>query len=397
MADLFFEQLLRSQEAGAELGRNVRSLFTKGGTPRQLSEDQASRAQRSEVDRITESNTLRSIGIGALKALSLPNEAAQNVFFDRRIAEGGDRDMQDTIFIRGTTGVERQQLLEKTVEVARNAGVLEFPPQQATQSGLQRQIAFSEKVGADTVHVFNPRTGVLEDTGVRGPTKAGGQQISFTSPDGTEIIIGPQGAPVDASELDKRTRRKLEGDLVRGERSISNLRSLAARVDDKFLTFEGKIRAGISRLKDKLGIKLTKEEAEFLKLRKRFMIQVNQIFNAYRKEITGAAASVQELKGLKESIINGDLGPAEFRATLAQMMEKTQRLQRLQRKILREGVRGQVVRGRDFRKEGSEAALELDSLFLNGLDDDPEAREAELIDKGLTQEEAIQKMIEEGF
>jgi len=49
---------------------------------------------------------------------------------------------------------------------------------------------------------------------------------------------------------------------------------------------------------------------------------VDQFFNTYRSQITGAAASQQELEALKKALISTDIGPEEFRSRLGNLTSK---------------------------------------------------------------------------
>lgn len=66
--------------------------------------------------------------------------------------------------------------------------------------------------------------------------------------------------------------------------------------------------------------------------------QVNQFFNNYRVRITGAAAGVQEMAQLRASIVNEDMGPAEFMAALDRQIFFTRRTERVLAALLENGI-----------------------------------------------------------
>lgn len=217
-----------------------------------------------------------------------------------------------------------------------------------------------------------------------------GQQISFTGPDGTEFTIG-KGVGGKGGDITKKTKGELEKTLVAGERQLISLDRLDNQFNKDFLTYQGRGQAFLSGIKSKAGVGLSGDEKSFLKNRRRFTQNVNRFFNAYRKDITGAAASVQELESLKKAVFNEDLSPDEFKGAFDEFKSELLRAQRLNRRLLREGVVGNP------KNRKSEAAQQLDALFLAGEDDLPVARVTELMREGKTQDEIQNILEQEGY
>ena len=205
---------------------------------------------------------------------------------------------------------------------------------------------------------------------------------SFTvSPDGTiEFTTGVLAHPT----LGKPVVKNLQETIISGEQNLSRLDRIVADYEPKFLTFAGQIGASVTALKSKFGANVSKENKEFLKSRRKFTQGVNTFFNAYRKEITGAAAAVAELEGLKKAVLNEDLSPIEFEAAVEQFREEVLRINRLNRRILREGLTG---------KKGQQ----LDLLFSAGEDDNIEARGAELEAQNVPFDQIMKQLKSEGF
>lgn len=216
-----------------------------------------------------------------------------------------------------------------------------------------------------------------------------GRSQSFTvSPDGT--VTFQSGKGLSPAGLQKKTVGELEKKLVTFETNIDNLKRIEAQIKPEFLTFAGRGKAFFSALKSKAGIDLSKEEKTFLQERTRFTQNINQFFNAYRKEITGAAASVQELEGLKKSMFNEDLGPVEFEAAFDEFKNGVFRGRRLTRKLLREGLTGSLTNKR------SEVSKRFDQEFTAGGDDSALDRIRDL--EGTKSKEEIFKILEdEGY
>lgn len=66
--------------------------------------------------------------------------------------------------------------------------------------------------------------------------------------------------------------------------------------------------------------------------------RVEQFFNAYRKLITGAGASVGELNMLRDSVLNSDLSPAQFRAVMDDAISRFEDDEQISSNILKRGI-----------------------------------------------------------
>lgn len=219
-------------------------------------------------------------------------------------------------------------------------------------------------------------------------SKKGSSQSFTVSPDGT--ITFQSGRGISPAGLQKKTVTDLEKKLVVFETNFDDLKRIESQIKPEFLTFAGRGKAFFSGLKSKAGVDLSKEEKSFLQERTRFTQNINQFFNAYRKEITGAAASVQEMEGLKRSMFNEDLSPVEFEAAFDEFKNGVQRGRRLTRKLLREGVGG------NLKNKQSEVSKRFDQEFTGGGDDSALARIEEL--QGTKSEEEIFQILEdEGY
>jgi hypothetical protein len=180
------------------------------------------------------------------------------------------------------------------------------------------------------------------------------QKIEVDSEGNITFVSGKGMGLGGAEDLTKRTRGALEKSIISGKRNISALNRLSQQFDKDFLTYKGRGKAFVSSLKSKLDIELGEDEKQFLRNRRKFTQNVNQFFNAYRKDITGAAASMLELSSLKKAIFNTDLSPEEFQAAFDEFKSETIRLQRLNQRLLREGL------------SGKELSKQTDSRFLAG-------------------------------
>lgn len=170
-----------------------------------------------------------------------------------------------------------------------------------------------------------------------------------TNPDGTmEIVQG--GSLSDVQQPTKSTTNALQKSLVSIEETLAVVEDLKKGFKPEYFTYAGAGKAGAARVADNTqGIPVVEDAAryladqmggdeKFLGNRRAYLEQVAQSFNAYRKEITGAAAAVQELEDLKKATLNADLGPTEFKASLDLLETKVRRSRAIKRQLLREGI-----------------------------------------------------------
>lgn len=227
--------------------------------------------------------------------------------------------------------------------------------------------------------VWNATTGQLEfateeqiaaSAGTLQPAPSG--QRLEVGPDGGVTLVSGDMANVGGQQpLDKKIKRDLQKDLVGLEESFVRLDNIRDRYNPEFLTWMGQGRAWLAGIKAKGGVPRTPEEKKFAQDRKKFEFLVEQDFNAYRKEITGAAASVQELERLQKAMLNMDLDSDAFEAVLEEYEAKVKRMMRLKRRLLRDGI---YVGTSEFGEA-------FDQMYLGNEDDSLELRGAELREK----------------
>ena len=162
---------------------------------------------------------------------------------------------------------------------------------------------------------------------------------------GTSLVVGPDGqiefsqggmALGGNSVPSTKTTNDLQGDIITGQKTLAGLDQIAQNYQSDYLTYFGKGRAQAASIGGKLTGK--RLDANFLSGRTKFRTSVDQFFNQYRKEITGAAASVQELDRLRQSMLNTDLSPVEFEAAYSQFRDLTNRSMAIKQKLLSQGI-----------------------------------------------------------
>lgn len=145
------------------------------------------------------------------------------------------------------------------------------------------------------------------------------------------------GDAVDGySALTKPTTNDLQKDLVSTIDSLGRIDQIGNKYADKYLTWFGQLRGLLGSNAEKLTN--TKYDKGFVAGQTEFKNSVEQFFNQYRKEITGAAASVQELDRLKQSLLNSDMSPTQFQAAKKQFVELATRSMGIKQQLLSEGI-----------------------------------------------------------
>lgn len=199
-----------------------------------------------------------------------------------------------------------------------------------------------------------------------------------------EVSLRTGGAAGDAA-FGKSATNTLEGGILTDSDLIQRGARLMQDYKPEYLTYQGQFESFVTKQAEKLGRDPGEVRKEALKGRQRFVMGIEQLFNQYRKEITGAAAAVAELDRLKKSFINMDMSPSEFEAGMELFMEESARALRLKRRLLREGV------------PGTDLGKLLDDAFLAGQDDDPAARFGEIMQEVGDEEEAYRRLAAEGY
>lgn len=178
----------------------------------------------------------------------------------------------------------------------------------------------------------------LRSAAVGGPAP-GPSSTSFTfDPNTGQFQFNQGGAPVS-----KKTDTELEGDQVSALKMLDRLNSIAGSYRDTYLTYGGQLEAGTYALADKMGLSLSDAQKEMVRGKTQFTNEVKQLFNTYRKEVTGAAAAVQELRDLRDSLLNEKMSPTEFEAAYDQYVGLMHR-----QLVLADELRGQGFRGQTF-------------------------------------------------
>jgi hypothetical protein len=154
--------------------------------------------------------------------------------------------------------------------------------------------------------------------------------ISPVQKGGTGLTANGNSTPTPA------TQSQLQQDITTSLSNLKRMDSIKDKYVSSYLTYAGQARAGLGAFMSKAFN--SRNDANFVQGRTKFVNDIQQLFNQYRKEITGAAAAVQELDRLKASMLNEDMSPLEFEAAYSQFRDFSERALQLKQQLIREGI-----------------------------------------------------------
>lgn len=193
--------------------------------------------------------------------------------------------------------------------------------------------------------------------GMAGKGKSG---LSVTLADGTVIEQGGYGVP---GGMGKKALNTVESNIVDTLQFIPALNQIAANYNDEHLSLMGRAKGKYLKGKDIVNPEWTDAQDEaFISQHTKLRQATGRLFNAYRKEVTGAAAAVSELKLLMQDFLNKDMGPAEFKASYESFVSLIEQQIQLNRELKNQGYTQQEI----------SKALDNQALqFTGGGDNDP--------------------------
>jgi len=139
---------------------------------------------------------------------------------------------------------------------------------------------------------------------------------------------------VEGGGIEKSTRGSLEKEIITLETNLADLKAIGSSFSKSYLTYQGKIARWTLKELDKMNVDVGKGGKEFISGARMFTENVEQVFNTYRKLITGAQAAIKEIEMLRESILNKKLTPSELDASYNRYVNQIERQVALKRMML---------------------------------------------------------------
>ncbi len=169
------------------------------------------------------------------------------------------------------------------------------------------------------------------------PVPRKGTNMTF-NPETGEFSFEQGGVDRDGTMMapSQKTSNELQGDISKQLESLGRLDQIGKDYKSSYLTYAGAGRGALASFMNKATG--NSYDKKFLQGRTKFVTGMEQLFNQYRKEITGAAAAVQELDRLKKSMLNTDMSPDQFEAAFEQFKNISTIALKTKQQLLREGI-----------------------------------------------------------
>lgn len=135
----------------------------------------------------------------------------------------------------------------------------------------------------------------------------------------------------------------LDKETIELTKNTADFINIGRAFDDDFVKIIPSLMNKANTWKERFGLDLTPEERNNLGRFRNFQNQVVTAFNSYRRLITGAAASEQELRSLEKGFLHMKMSPTEFRSALKSLQAATRSKALLLMKIRNEGPRSQAI------------------------------------------------------
>jgi hypothetical protein len=178
--------------------------------------------------------------------------------------------------------------------------------------------------------------------------------------------IGTGGPTINVNTgnipLGKKAVNDTQADVLAGRSALTRIDGFMKDYKPEWLTFKGQGMNFGRRVFEKAGGTLPKPDKQALQSYTKFRQGVDRDFDKYRKEITGAAAAVQELERLKNSIYNTDQAPSEFEAAVEAYKSELARMDRARIELLRRGIDPRTPEG----------GMQLDAIMFSDNGASPE-------------------------
>jgi hypothetical protein len=165
--------------------------------------------------------------------------------------------------------------------------------------------------------------------------------------------------------LSNATATKLQDEVVGYTTLLNDIGVAAEKFKPEYFGYAAKAKFNSINEAAKLGGDV---DTDFVQNRAYFRNEIEQIFNQYRKEITGAAASEKELESLKKSMMNMDQSPEEFMAAFNQFKNKVERARAKKAIILQEGLPTGKNEIKDLKQEEKAATSSAVGQIVIGKD-----------------------------
>jgi hypothetical protein len=118
---------------------------------------------------------------------------------------------------------------------------------------------------------------------------------------------------------------------------LGGVNAASGRAQDEFFTYAGRAKGFAAEKMEKFFGDAPGPWKTHLEKQQAWKNETEQLFQVYRKKVTGAQAAIKEIENLRQIMLNKEMSKSQFLGSVNQIREKVSRSLRLQRKLLREG------------------------------------------------------------
>ncbi len=221
--------------------------------------------------------------------------------------------------------------------------------EQAAQAAKAPLSQFTAMLGQELIATGQAAEYAAMQKALSPPADKSGNNIEFYGAD--------EGGGIKSITTDPNTAVKsaVQKDVIKREKDIQQLAVIRDNFKPENFTYKNKAGVaasavaelskgtpGLEQATEYAAGKITGQDADerekLLKDTSSYFNSVEQFFNSYRSEITGAAAAEKELERLRLAMINRDLSPSQMKGALDQLMTKMVGQQEFDKLVLRKGV-----------------------------------------------------------
>ena len=284
------------------------------------------------------------------------------VLMQSSMQQAADRRFKDQVYSAGFNARADTKMLTPQEMQARDIAMKQAPldaatgllgatkPQQAfdpaqLQAGLpgMAAVATGAQKSRDT---YIDSQGKIQVAQIGGDALMGAEKIRA---EGNVAAEKAKREGTDA-ELSKSTKGALEMQVIDAEAMQTSLQTLGKDFTPDYFNDISLTKNDLAQWAERKGIDMSVAQEEYTRGRTQFILNTKQMFNAYRKSITGAAASEKELEDLEKSIFNTKMSPTAAKAALLDLMTNVQLKSFIAKNALEKGIipKGIKPRSKEF-------------------------------------------------
>ena len=157
---------------------------------------------------------------------------------------------------------------------------------------------------------------------------------------GFKMVQGPQKP---GGAVSPATKSALEKDVVSLTDQLQALQPTLENYSKEFLTWYGRGKVWALNKASQAGFDLGPEGTAYVGAARSMTEGLEYVFNLYRKNITGAQAVMKELSMLRESILNKELSPAQFKYSVGRFIDLGTKAIKLRLTLMSKGINEETI------------------------------------------------------